>query len=218
MSQSTGHLLLDLHTHHPVPQPEAIVALDPAQLPAEGAYPCQVYSVGIHPWSLTGLTLPADRLEALRRAATRRDVVAIGETGIDTVHPGSAPMAGQLNAFRQHIELSEELRKPLVIHCVKGQDIVTGVRRDMHPVQPWAIHGFRGKPTVMRMFADLGIYISFGKQFNPDTLLQTPAELILAETDDTPGRIEDIIGALNAVRPDITPELLHANLLRLLGN
>ena len=68
----------------------------------------------------------------------------------------------------------------------------------------------------MRMFADLGIYVSFGIRFNSDSLLQVPAHLILAETDETSGRIEDVIGALNAVRPDITPELLHANLLRFL--
>ncbi len=213
---TAGHLLLDLHTHHPVPQPEAIVSLDPAQLPAEGAYPGQVYSAGIHPWTLAGLSIPADRLSALRQTVMRQDVVAVGETGIDTVHPGCVTMAGQLNAFRQHIELSEEVGKPLVIHCVKGQDIIVGVRRDMRPRQAWAIHGFRGKPTVMRMFADLGIYVSFGIRFNSDSLLQVPAHLILAETDETSGRIEDVIGALNAVRPDITPELLHANLLRFL--
>lgn len=206
-------IILDVHTHHPAPQPEGIVALDPTLLPEEGRYPSQFYSVGLHPWTLQGIAgADTERMASLKTAAERADVLAIGETGIDTVHPGGAPLAGQMNAFRAHIELSEELGKPLVIHCVKAQDIVIGVKKDMKPTQPWIIHGFRGKPTVLRMLVEQGIYISFGPRFNPAGLIACPAELLLAETDEAPGRIQDVIAALQTVRDDVTPDLLARNM------
>lgn len=215
--QPHRRIILDVHTHHPAPQPEGIIAVEPENIPAPDRFPGQFYSVGIHPWSLAGLTLPADRLQRLREAAARPDVVAIGETGIDTVHSGAAPMAGQLNAFRQHVELSEELAKPLVIHCVKGQDMILGVHREMQPKQPWIVHGFRGKPTVMRMLTDRGICLSFGIQFNAASLEAVPTSLLLAETDEAPCRIQDVIAALNAVREEVTPDLLAANMRRILN-
>lgn len=210
-------IVLDVHTHHTPPQPEGIIAFDPADLPDEGVYPRQYYSVGLHPWTLQGASgASADRLEALREGAERQDVVAIGETGFDTVHAGGAPLAGQMNAFRAHVELSEALRKPLIIHCVKGQEMILGIKKSMQPKQPWIIHGFRGKTSVLDMFVSAGIYVSFGRKFNPDSLVGCPADRILAETDDTPGRIEDVIGALNAVRADVTPDLIAANLRRVI--
>ena len=209
-------IILDVHTHHPAPQPEAIIAMEPEALPAPDSHPGQFYSAGIHPWSLSALTIPADRLATLRRVAERPDVVAIGETGIDTVHPGAAPLAGQLNAFRTHVTLSESLAKPLIIHCVKAQDIILGLHAEMQPRQPWIIHGFRGKPSVMRMLTAKGIYLSFGPKFNPDTLLAIPLDLLLVETDEAPCRIQDVIALLNATRPEVTPTLLATNLRRVL--
>ncbi|MDE6010956.1 MAG: TatD family hydrolase [Muribaculaceae bacterium] len=208
-------IVLDVHTHHPVPQPEGIVALDPSRLPAEGAYPAQYYSVGIHPWEIHGIGATPQQLQALREAGTRGDVVAIGETGIDMVRPNTAPLVGQMNAFKAHVQLSEQLGKPLIIHSVKAQDMIIGVKKDMQPRQPWIIHGFRGKPTVMKMYTDQGIYLGFGARFNPESLLACPAELLLAETDEAPGRIQDIIAALNTVRTDVTPDLLAANMRRI---
>ena len=216
MPEEYPRIILDVHTHHPAPQPEGIVALDPADLPSEGRYPHQFYSVGLHPWSLSGISgASPERREALEKAAGRSDVVAIGETGIDTVHPGAAPMAGQLNTFRIHVELSERLGKPLIIHGVKAQDMILGVKRDMKPAQPWILHGFRGKPTVLQMLVKAGIYISFGPQFNADSLSACPAELLLAETDEAPVRIQDVIASLESVRHDVTPDLLAANMRRI---
>lgn len=212
MEEGGDRIVLDVHTHHAAPQPEGIVSMQPGDLPEEGVYPHQLYSTGIHPWSVPATGLSEEMLSELRRAAGRGDVAAIGETGIDLARQGAAYLAMQINAFRAHVELSEELKKPLVIHCVKGQQQILGVNRDMKPAQPWIIHGFRGKPSVMKMFTDQGIYISFGPKFNPDSLMACPAELLLAETDDAPERIQEVIAALNAVREDVTPELIFGNL------
>ncbi len=217
--KTTPHrrIILDVHTHHAPPQPEGIVACSPAEggsaqvLPPAGEFPVQFFSVGVHPWDVKGVGLSPAQIAQLRECAARPDVVAIGETGIDCVRPGCAPMAGQLNALRAHVEISEELRKPLILHCVRGQEMIIAARRDMRPAMPWIIHGFRGKPSVAQMLLDAGCYLSFGVQFNAASLQAAPLDRILAETDDASCRIQDVIAGLQSARGDVTPDLLAAN-------
>ena len=64
----------------------------------------------------------------------------------------------------------------------------------------------------MRMFAGEGIYLSFGVLFNSDSLIEAPSELILAETDEAPVTIRNVIAGLSAVCPDVTPDLIAANM------
>ena len=196
---------LDIHTHHPAPRPLAVVNADFMDFhPMEG----QLYSVGIHPW--TTIEEPTREMwEALETAAALPGVVAIGECGVDKVKGGL--MFRQLLVMQRQIKLSEQLRKPLIIHDVKAHDIIVGLRRDMKPTQNWVVHGFRGKPTVAKMLTDAGIYLSFGEKFNPDALKITPRELILAETDESPLSIEAIIETLSINRGEIMMPVIEAN-------
>lgn len=188
-------MLLDIHTHALPPYPEGIISCNPAQLPASDAYPDQKYSVGIHPWQLAESGMPTpDQLRQLEAAARRDDVVAIGECGIDTIRGGM--LAVQRMVFARHVEISEAVGKPMVIHCVKAHDHIIGFHKDLKPTWKWAIHGFRGKPGIARMLTDAGIYLSFGVQFNPETVRSIPPELILAETDESGAAITEVIGAL----------------------
>lgn len=185
--------ILDIHSHHPYPSPEALINLSAA----DGMIrPDQWYSVGIHPWD----TLEAPSAELLTRLeefAAAGSVKAIGECGYDAVKGG--PAFRQLQLFRKHVELSERLCKPLIIHDVKAHDIIMGCRRDMRARQNWAIHGFRGKPQVAQMLIKAGMWISFGEKFNPQTVafVATEApERMLAETDESSLTIREIINAL----------------------
>ncbi|MDE5795789.1 MAG: TatD family hydrolase [Muribaculaceae bacterium] len=181
--------LLDIHTHHPAPQPQAVISVSPRDFsPVEG----QLYSVGLHPWG--GVPSPED-LTLLDEPAAHPQVVAIGECGIDPLK--GAPMFRQLLTFRHHVELSEQLHKPLIIHEVKAHDVITGLRRDLAPVMPWAIHGFRGKPTVAEMLLKAGLWLSFGIRFNPEALAIVPYDRLLAETDEAPVEITKVIAALS---------------------
>ncbi|MCH5222684.1 MAG: TatD family hydrolase [Muribaculaceae bacterium] len=202
---------LDIHTHHPAPRPLAVVNADFMDFhPMEG----QLYSVGIHPW--TTIEEPTREMwETLESAASLPCVVAIGECGVDKVKGGL--MFRQLLVMQRQIKLSEQLRKPLIIHDVKAHDIIVGLRRDMKPTQNWVVHGFRGKPTVAKMLTDAGIYLSFGEKFNPDALKITPRELILAETDESPLSIEAIIETLSINRGEIMMPVIEANTDRFLS-
>ena len=181
---------LDIHTHHPAPQPLGVVAATLDNFtPVEG----QLYSVGIHPWTTSQLPSKED-WEKLEELAALPCVVAIGECGIDKLKGG--PLFKQLIVMQRQIDISEKLGKPLVIHDVKAHDVIVGLRKEMEVKQKWVVHGFRGKPTVAKMLTDVGIYLSFGEKFNPDSLPMVPTDLFLAETDESPLSIEEVIAEL----------------------
>lgn len=196
--------ILDIHTHHKAPQPEAVVAVSPAEFnPVAG----QIYSVGIHPWH-TMETVSDKEWQLLENACRHPQVAAIGECGIDLMKGG--PMFRQIQVMKRQMDLSEELRKPLIIHDVKAHEVIIGMMKEYKPSQLWLVHGFRGKPSVARMLTDAGIMLSFGSKFNSETLLSIPSEMMLAETDDSGQDISQVVASLSAsVGRDLTGELRH---------
>ena len=213
-------LLLDLHTHHSAPQPGGIISLDATEMPeVSSLLPDQLYSVGIHPWST--MEDPGEEVWArLEELAALPNVVAIGEAGIDMSGKGG-PLFRQLLVFRRQVELSERLCKPMVIHDVKAHDVLTGCSRDLNPKQNWAIHGFRLKPQVAEMLLRAGFWLSFGAEFNHETLRDMPEGRMLAETDESELGIADVIKRLSAVLDrDVTEEIGRntRNFLRAAGS
>ena len=211
--------ILDIHSHHEGAQ--AVMSLSAVDLASKYAAaeevalnPNQAYSVGIHPWDTAG-AIDEKAWAILEALATRPEVVAIGECGVDTLKGG--PMFKQLLTFKRQLSLAEKVGKPMIIHDVKGHDILIGLHRDLAPKVKWAIHGFRYKPTVAEMFTSRGIYLSMGERFNADTLRAVPRELLLAETDESATPIAAIVATLSeACGSDLTPTLL-ANAARFLA-
>lgn len=203
--------ILDIHTHHPVPQPEAIVDASPLIAGQEGEFipmQGQLYSVGIHPWDT--IDSPSETLlNAVEKAALLKEIVAIGECGVDLLKGG--PMFRQLQVFRRMADLSERLKKPLIVHDVKAHDIICGLRRDLRPVQPWVIHGFRGNAPTVAMLLRSGCRISFGEKFNSEALRSMPADKILAETDESPFPINEIIRRMSEARGEDLTAVIAAN-------
>ena len=150
------------------------------------------YSVGIHPRD-TG-NIDALCLENLEFLLSFKQVIAIGECGMDK----NAPLAieKQLEVFELQIKLSEIHNKPLIIHCVGCYNELINLHRALNPKQPWIIHGFRGKPEMAVQLVKVGMYLSFGEKFNPESVAITPIDRILAETDDSEMDIKDIYESL----------------------
>lgn len=195
-------MILDIHSHRPAPYPEGVVSLRNLDIPLlEG----QLYSAGIHPWD-SAPDSSVDSLSRLELIAADRRVVMIGECGVDPAKGG--PMFRQLQLLKAQIDISERLKKPLILHCVKSADVILGLKRDLNPSQPWIIHGFRGKPQLARQLTDKGIFLSFGEKFNPDSILAMPDNMILAETDESILSISEIIAALSlAANRDLLPSI-----------
>ena len=197
--------ILDIHTHHNAPQPQGIIAVSPdAFMPVAG----QLYSVGIHPWD-TAKEITRQQWNLLEEAAQSDQVAAIGECGIDLTK--GAPLFRQMQVMKRQIDLSEKIGKPLIIHDVKAHDVIIGLKKELKPRQSWIIHGFRGKPTVAEMLVRAGLYLSFGERFNPESLKKTPREFILAETDESPLTIMQVIDGLAAVAGADIKETVERN-------
>ncbi len=208
--------ILDIHTHHEAPQPNGVVAFRiGGGFEAPALLKEQLYSTGVHPWDTLNVIFEEEWKE-LETLVAKPQIVAIGECGIDLT-PHGGPLFRQLQTFKRQVEISEKAGKPLVIHDVKGHDILAGARRDLKPKQNWAIHGFRRKPEVAAMLLRAGCYLSFGAEFNPDTLRSTPEDRILAETDESTLSIRDVIARLSeAYGKDLTP-VIAVNSRRFLG-
>ncbi len=189
-------MIIDCHTHRNAPDPCAIISTSPIGFLAQGS---QLWSVGLHPWDLSLFCAENMRIKdeiwvELVAAAASPFVAAIGECGIDLSHGGL--LATQMLALRKQALLAERLKKPLIIHAVKAHDIITGMKKDLQPQQPWIIHGFRNKPTIAEIYLKAGCYLSFGEKFSPEALDITPTDRILAETDESELTIDSIIRRL----------------------
>ncbi|MCD7710688.1 MAG: TatD family hydrolase [Porphyromonadaceae bacterium] len=173
-----------MHTHHlrPVTAKEFAVCTPyphyPLSIVAER--PDCRFSVGVHPYECGNVT--EEMWQTVVKTASLPQVVALGECGLDATCP--VPMEQQGELFERHITLSEELKKPLVIHCVKAFDMLISLRRSQHPTQQWIIHGFRGKPQQAEQLCREGFLLSFGYKYNPDTLKQFRPGEVLLESDE----------------------------------
>ena len=138
--------------------------------------------MGIHPWDIT-----ADweqRFARIKQHANRDNVIAVGECGIDKLKSPS-PLTLQQEIFKAHAILAEEVKKPLIIHCVKGFDDLIALHKSIIPQQAWIIHGFRGKPKQAEQLMKAGFYLSFGDKFNEESLKATPFERMFIESDES---------------------------------
>jgi len=145
--------------------------------PQEGGY----YSVGIHPWNINSTT--ESEYEYLKKIVSNPQIIAIGEAGLDKMIP--IELSYQQEIFKWHIELSETLRKPLIIHSVKTANEIIQLKKKFCPESPWIIHGFRGKKELAEQLTGQGIYLSFGEKYQKDAINCIPLNRLLLETDES---------------------------------
>ena len=184
------------HTHRPG---EGVSLLDAGErLPfgesrADGTY----YSVGVHPMRLAE-GKPVD-WTAFRACLSREGVLAVGECGLDRRLP--LPLREQEEAFRRQAEMAEEVRLPVVIHCVRAFPELMKIRRDGHFAMPWLIHGYNNNGQILRRLLDSGFRISLGNALlhpasNASLLLpEIPLERLFLETDDRATEIRSVYEA-----------------------
>ncbi len=206
--------ITDSHTHHAARG--AIVNVSPA---AFSPVPGMCYSVGIHPWEAGEVTV--EHWQQLATAARSPQVVALGETGLDALR-GPSPDVQQ-EVLARHVAMSEELSKPLILHCVKAFHVILAMRARLRPAQPWVVHGFRGKPQLARQLLNAGLYITLGPRFNAATACSLPGSRLLLETDDSgltiatvaarvaEARGEDVAATLAAARATAAAIFAPAN-------
>ena len=178
----------DVHTHHHRKSPDVVsiesFSIGDLPLPLD-----RFISVGLHPWYIENEAY--SQLSALKTAASASNVVAIGEAGFDRLV--NAPMEMQKKVFEEQAILAEELKKPLIIHCVKGWSELLEARKIIKPSQPWIIHGFRGNKELALQLRSKGILLSFGRYYNDEALKATfDNSPLLMETDESETTIQEV--------------------------
>ena len=167
----------DIHTHLLPQDPgTALVCVGSRPLPAPQGH---WFSVGLHPWDVTGDD--ENELESIGEMAQNPQVLAIGECGFDTLKGPAHDLQEQ--AFIRQVEISERVRKPMILHVVRDFDSVIRLRKQLKPTQSWLIHGFRGGPQQADQLHTHGIQVSLGLKANPQTLQQIPSDRLFLETD-----------------------------------
>jgi TatD DNase family protein len=179
-------MLIDIHTHRITNNASDIVSIS-----ADDYTPhIKACSIGIHPWHISPDW--QDQMDRIRNLASAPNVYMIGECGLDNVRL-TASMEEQETIFRHHIDISEQARKPLIIHCVKSIDRLIAIKKEIQPQQTWILHGFRGKHQQAVQLLAQGIELSFGPHFNDKSLLAAYQQHRLwLETDDSTSTIAEV--------------------------
>ena len=151
---------VDIHTHTTKFGDNLIqiVNLDLNQPCPEKGY----YSYGIHPWALDSADFQMETaLECLEKKLKSPNVLALGEAGLDKLHKASFEQ--QIELFERQIELSEALKKPMILHDVKSHNEIIALRKKHKAQQPWILHGFSGAEQDVKQLIGQEIYLSVGE-------------------------------------------------------
>jgi len=155
--------------------------------------PAQQYSnihcsVGVHPTHKESYAPSVDELVEL---AQHKEVIAIGETGLDYFRCEDDDMTWQHDMFRNHIRAAINTRKPLIIHTRSAKEDTIRILQEENAEKVGGVmHCFAEDWETAQKAMDLNFYISFSGivSFNSAKELQeiakrVPEDKFLIETD-----------------------------------
>lgn len=180
---------MDAHTHHYQETPHIYVLSSQELLGTSVRSP--FFCAGLHPWHVA-----QGDFARVEWWAKQQGCVAIGETGLDRLHPH---WDEQQKFLKQHWDLAEELNRPLMMHIVRSSSDVMQLLKARRPRTPWIWHDFTGPvealPRLMKLHPQL--YFSCGlrllKRPNfAEIWEQIPSERRLLETDDADISIQSV--------------------------
>jgi TatD DNase family protein len=150
------------------------------------------HAIGVHPWHLHEQC--AGWEERLREALTAQPTAAVGEAGLDRARLDCA-WEVQLDAFTAQLRVASDLRRPLVVHCVRSDGAMLNVLREAPALPPTLVmHAFGGSAETARALLSLvgrrasRVFFGFSPgaarlKRAPGVLQAIPAERLLLESD-----------------------------------
>ena len=156
---------INIHTHNANPNNNLIQIVNlelEAPCPEHG-----YYSYGIHPWALDSADFQEEKsLQLLKKQLQSPNVLALGEAGLDKFH---ADFERQMKVFERQIVLSENLKKPMILHDARSHNEIIALRKKHRAKQPWIVHGFNGTAQDAAQLTRQGIFLSIGESLlHPD--------------------------------------------------
>ncbi|MFN3757865.1 MAG: TatD family hydrolase [Algoriphagus aquaeductus] len=186
----------DFHTHQ-ADSSGAIFNASLNQIPLKG-----FFSAGLHPWFLSNAWKEDfGHLEQL--ALSQNRLLAVGEAGFDRLKGPELSM--QKEAFSAQAQLAKALDIPLILHCVRGHDLLLAYLKSTKPLPQIIWHGWNLKPDLGRQLLEYPVYFSFGKHIlKPESnasqwLEECPSDRIFLETDDSGLEISSVYRAASLI-------------------
>ncbi|HQC06498.1 MAG TPA: TatD family hydrolase [Kaistella chaponensis] len=176
--------------------------------------PESIFSAGIHPQSITiGVE---DEFLWLKEISKLSNCVAIGECGLD----GLVDVEEKLQevVFERQVYLANEIKKPLIIHCVRRFSRLIHFRK-LSKV-PMIVHGFNKRKTIGDDLLKDDFYLSFGKSVLYNVNLQEflkefPLDRLFLETDSADFQIVELyqkVASLKNIEPEDLLKIVKQNL------
>ncbi|WBW97807.1 TatD family hydrolase [Oceanirhabdus sp. W0125-5] len=152
-------------------------------------------TVGIHPCCTD--EMDENSIDELRKLSKDKNVIAIGEIGLD-YHHMNVPIEVQKKWFKKQIELAKEVGLPIVVHDRKAnQDTFDIIKEHMDERLRGVLHCYSGDVELARKYVEMGFYISISGPvtYKSATKLkqvakEIPLKYLFVETDSpslTPG-------------------------------
>ncbi|WDE12851.1 TatD family hydrolase [Thalassomonas haliotis] len=186
---------------------------------APSLLPC----LGIHPWFLSKLT--QQHLEQLTDLARQhsRNIVAIGETGIDKVIAEKEDNLRQQKTFFQYqLQLAKDCHLPVIVHHRRSHHEIIPLLRQNKSPYGGIIHAFSGSYQEAKNYIDLGFKLGIGGTITYERAVKTvntvkrlPLSAIVLETDapsmplsgfqgqdNSPLRLVNVFECLSGIRPE----------------
>lgn len=203
--------LIDIHTHKNYSNSN-IIAVN--NVFAGDSYEHKMFcSVGVHPWHIGHYNYNS-AMQSIETALLQKNVIAVGETGIDRVI--DTPVKMQIDWFTGQCLLAQKYNKPLILHVVKAYADVIGVVKYNKITVPVIIHGFRGNAVTAAQLINAGFYLSFGKALLQSQQLEQvftmlPVNNMFFETDDSDVLIESLYIKAKQLLPNTNFEQVMIN-------
>jgi TatD DNase family protein len=207
--------LVDIHTHNVAFDRQIAILNVYPNNPIPDNLPANNYcSSGLHPWYPEEWEKQFESLSALVRD---KKIIAIGECGLDK--KTDTLFSLQENIFNRQVELSEQYKLPLIIHCVKAHNELIQTRIRFKPEMTWIVHSFNSNLEIANQCLNSGMILSFGK-----ILLQNDAKIvkvvkdipvskIFLETDDSGISILEIYNCYAKIK-NMKLEVLKTEMLK----
>lgn len=207
--------MIDIHTHKDGIIP-GIISVE-NKFPGDGFaafFSSNYYSVGLHPWHIKTEDENEQMLQKVRNALMFEHVIAVGECGLDRLTEANFELQKQV--FTAQVQLSEEFKKPLIIHCIKAYNELLQLRKSTNAKMPWIFHSYNGNLQITNLYIKEYILFSFGNLlFHErakalDSFKILPLDKIFLETDEMSWSIEKVYKKAAQIRGVNLNELIEA--------
>lgn len=185
--------LFNAHTHFLPENSLGILQADLQNLP-ESTF----FSLGIHPYHADRFN---EEIISEIAAVPEQNFVAIGEIGLDSRI--AIPLEQQEFAYISQLKLAQQLRKPVILHCVNQWNRCRYLHQHFAPDTWLMYHGFNKASILEQVLHYPKACISIGASVLTNAQLREklaliPENRLLVETDDVDCQILDIYHCIAA--------------------